>query len=167
MDTASRSAGHGDGGEADRRRHYEDFAPGDAFDLGSLTVSRAEILAFAEEFDPLPFHLDDAAAAASLLGGLAASGWHTASLMMRLYVDGLLAETASMGGAGVDRLDWKRPVRPGDVLRGTARALDKRTSKSRPEMGIIRMAITLHNADDEVVLDCTTPLLCAVREPAA
>lgn len=167
MDAASRSGGRSDGGGADRRRHYEDFAPGDAFDLGSLTVSRADIVAFAAEFDPLPFHLDDAAAEASLLGGLAASGWHTASLMMRLYVDGLLADTASMGGAGVDRLDWKRPVRPGDVLTATARVLDMRTSKSRPEMGIVRMGITLRSAGGEVVLDCTTPLLCAVREPAA
>lgn len=146
-------------------RHYEDFAPGDVFDLGRRTVSRADILAFAEEFDPLPFHLDEAAAEASLLGGLAASGWHTAAVMMRLYVDGLLAQTASMGGAGVERLDWKRPVRPGDVLAGTASVLDMRVSKSRPSMGIIRVRVTLANGAGDVVLDCTTALLCTVREP--
>lgn len=149
-----------------RLRHYEDFAPGDVFDLGRRTVGRDDILRFAEEFDPLPFHLDEAAAAASLLGGLSASGWHTASVMMRLYVDGLLAETASMGGAGVERLDWKRPVRPGDVLAGTAAVLEKRVSQSRPSMGIIRVRVTLANGAGDIVLDCTTALLCAVREPA-
>ena len=147
-------------------RHYEDFAPGDAFDLGRRTLGRDEILAFAAEFDPLPFHLDEEAARASLLGGLSASGWHTAGVMMRLYVDGLLAATASMGGAGVERLDWKRPVRPGDELSATATVIEKRVSKSRPSMGIVRVRVTVANGAGEVVLDCTNALLVAVREPS-
>src|SRR5579859_3157513 len=98
-------------------RYFEDFAVGHTLELGSYTITREEILAFARQFDPQPFHTDEEQAKASLYGGLIASGWHTASIFMRLLVDGLLNDTASMGSPGVDELRWLRPVRPGDTLR--------------------------------------------------
>jgi acyl dehydratase len=147
----------------DGLRHYEDFAAGAVFPLGSRAVSREEIVAFAEEFDPQPFHLDEEAARASLLGGLSASGWHTAAIMMRLYVDGLLNGSAAMGGAGIDRLDWRLPVRPGDRLTGRATVLDRRISQRRPGMGIVRFEIVLENDRGETVLVCVTPVLFGVR----
>ena len=111
--------------------YFEDFRAGQKFELGSYTVRAEEIIAFAREFDPQPMHLSDEEARKTVLGGLAASGWHTCAIAMRLLVDGLLIRTASLGGLSVDDNRWLRPVRPGDTLLGTAEVLETRALSQR------------------------------------
>ncbi len=144
--------------------HLEDFEAGQVYAFGPHTMSRAEILAFATEFDPQPFHMDEAAGAASLLGGLAASGWHTAAIMMRMIQHGWLHRAASMGGPGVDSLKWLRPVRPGDVLAGRSVVLDVRASRSRPDRGFVRFRHEVENARGETVLVVECPIMFARRD---
>ena len=114
---------------------FDTLAPGDVLDLGSRQVTAAEIVAFARDFDPQPFHLDPAAAEASIFGGIVASGWHTCALTMRLLVDGFLSHTHSMGSPGVEQIRWLHPVRPDDTLTARIRVLEKQPSQSRPERG--------------------------------
>jgi acyl dehydratase len=125
--------------------HFEDFAVGQVIDLGSYAVTAAEIREFASEFDPQPFHLDEAAGRASLLGGLAASGWHVCAMFMRLLADGWLNKTASMGSNGVPEVKWLKPVLAGEVLSGTVTIISKRVSSKRPEMGIFQCLFELFN----------------------
>ena len=125
--------------------HFEDFAVGQVIDLGSYAVTAAEIREFASEFDPQPFHLDEAAGRASLLGGLAASGWHVCAMFMRLLADGWLNKSASMGSNGVPEVKWLKPVLAGEVLSGRVTILTKRVSSKRPEMGIFQCLFELFN----------------------
>ncbi len=145
-------------------RYFEDFAEGQEYPFGPHTVTRAEIVAFAAEFDPQPFHLDEAAAADTLLGGLAASGWHTCALFMRMMYLGWLSGTASMGSPGIDRLKWLRPVRPGDTLSGRSVVLEVRTSKSRPDRGFVRFRHEVENARGEPVMVGENPIMFERRE---
>ena len=115
-------------------------------------MTRERILAFAEEFDPQPFHLDEAAAADTIYGGLIASGWHTGSVLMGLFATGLLNNTSSQGSPGVDELRWLQPVRPGDTLHGRTTVLATRDSRSRPSVGLVQMYSELRNDADEAVL---------------
>jgi acyl dehydratase len=117
--------------------HYEDFPVGEVATFGPRTVTREEIIAFAREFDAQPFHLDEAAAKASLLGGLCASGWHVCALMNRISIDGYIGRSASLGSFGVREMRWIRPVLPGDELCVRRTTLEKRVSEKRPYMGII------------------------------
>jgi acyl dehydratase len=133
-------------------RDFDDLKAGDRIDLGTVSVTEAEILDFAHDFDPQPFHVDGVAAARSPYGGLIASGWHTGSLFMRLLATGFLNHTASLGSPGLEELKWPAPVRPGDTLRGELEILEARTSSSRPDMGIVRSRGQLTNADGTVVL---------------
>jgi acyl dehydratase len=133
-------------------RYFEDFAAGETLELGSIRISAAEIIAFAEQFDPQPFHLDPVAAEASVFGGLIASGWHTAGLYMRLFAEQVLNRVPSFGSPGVDQLQWLRPVRPGDTLRARFTVLDVRPSRSRPDRGIVRSRGELINQHGEVAL---------------
>ena len=133
-------------------RYFEDFKPGDVIELGSRTISKESILAFAREFDPQPFHTDEEAAKRSIYGGLLASGWHTGSLLMRLLNDGLLKDTASLGSPGVDELRWLKPVRPGDVLSARMTVLESIPSRSKPDRGLIRSLMELRNQHGEVVV---------------
>ncbi len=133
-------------------RYFEDFHPGDTFDLGATQITAEEMISFARQFDPQPFHLDPEQARETIYGGLIASGWHTAALLMRLIVDGLLNQTASIGSPGVDELRWLRPVRPGDVLHARLTVLECTPSKSRPNMGIVRSRSEVFNQQDEVVM---------------
>ena len=128
-------------------RYLEDFQPGQRFFLGRRTVTRDEIVAFAREFDPQPFHLDEAAAADSIFGGLVARGWHTASIYMRLLVDGLLRDSASLGSPGIDELRWLRPVRPGDTLDAYAAIREVRPSRGKPDRGIVLSAYEMNDAN--------------------
>lgn len=136
--------------------YFEDIAIGDSFDFGPLTLSREESIAFAAEFDPQPFHLSDEAAAQTHFGAIAASGWHTTALFMKMFVAAMQKEpgrqAASLGAIGVDELRWLRPVRPGDTLRGVNEVIEKKASKTRPEMGIVRNKVTIFNQDDKPVL---------------
>lgn len=123
----------GPGAEIDL--YWEDLAPGRRFALGAHRVTEEEILAFGREFDPQPFHVDPERAQETVFGGLIASGWHSASVWMRLWVDAVLSHAASLGASGVEQLQWRRPVRPGDLLSGSAEVLSRRPSASRPERG--------------------------------
>ncbi|MGZ4353598.1 MAG: MaoC family dehydratase [Gaiellaceae bacterium] len=133
-------------------RSWEDFEAGQVYELGARAVTRDEIVAFARAFDPQPIHLDDEAAARGPFGGLIASGWHTASLFMRMYVDELINDTVSMGSPGVEELRWLVPVRPGDELRGRVTILEATPSSTRPDRGTIRARMEMLNQRDEVVL---------------
>jgi acyl dehydratase len=133
------------------QRHLEDFAPGQTFASGRLRVEEARIKSFAAEFDPQPFHLDDAAARASIFAGLAASGWHTAAMTMRLLVESELRPAGGIVGAGFDEFRWPRPVRPGDELHLAIEVLEVRPSKSRPGIGLIKVKTTTLNQDGDAV----------------
>jgi acyl dehydratase len=133
-------------------RYLEDFAVGQTFGSGRLRIDKERTLAFAAEFDPQPFHLDEAAARRSIFGGLTASGWHTAALTMRLLVESELEPAGGIIGAGLDECRWPRPVRPGDELRIECEVIEVRPSKSRPQQGLVKLRTATLNQDDEVVL---------------
>lgn len=135
--------------------YFEDVLIGGTLDFGPITVNRDEIVAFAAEFDAQPFHLSDQAAAKTHFGSLSASGWHTTALFMKMFVAKMQAsghQDASLGAMGVDELRWLRPVRPGDTLRGTSEVVEKKVSRSRPEMGIVKSKVTIFNQHDEPVM---------------
>lgn len=134
-------------------RAFEDFTEGLEIPLGPYEVTREEVIAFAREFDPQPFHLEEEAAKTSMLGGLAASGWHTCAMMMRMMADAYVRDSTSQGSPGVDFVKWTRPVMPGDTLSGTARVLSARLSAKRPTIGIVRLRTTLRNGRGEIVLE--------------
>ena len=133
-------------------RWFEDYVPGSVHDLGSVVVEEEDVIAFARQFDPQPFHLDKERAQKSPFGGLITSGWHTACIAMRLLVDNFLSEVSSEGSPGIDQLRWLRPVRPGDQLKVRITVLDARRSRSRPSRGIVRSQIETLNQDGEVVM---------------
>lgn len=147
--------------------HYlEDFTVGQIFRSGRLRIDEEQIRRFASEFDPQPFHLDDKAARDTMFRGLAASGWHTAALTMRLLVEGELKPAGGIVGAGIDELRWPRPVRPGDELRVDSEVLEVRPSKSRPEQGMIKVrSITLNESGEAVQIFVGN--LVVLRKPPA
>lgn len=131
--------------------YFEDFEPGQEFTLGSKLVTEEEVIAFARQFDPQPFHLDHAAAEHSIFGKLAASGWHTCSMMMRVVVDHLLARSASLGSPGVDEVRWLKPVYPGDTLTVSYFTKSVRASQSKPDRGVVVSVWKAHNQHGELV----------------
>jgi acyl dehydratase len=139
--------------------HLDDFTTGQVIDLGEHVFTKEKILAFANEFDPQSFHIDEAAAAESNYGGLIASGWHTGSVFMRLLVDGLLERCEAMGSPGVDELRWLAPVRPDDRLSAKLEITDVRPSKSRPDRGFIIARAVMTNQDAVEVLTFTAPIM--------
>jgi acyl dehydratase len=147
-------------------RFLEDFAAGQKFASTRLRVDAARVKAFAAEFDPQPFHLDDEAARASFFGGLAASGWHTAAMTMRLLVESDLQPAGGIIGAGFDEFRWPRPVRPGDELHLEIEVLEVRPSKSRPQQGLVKIRTTTLNQRDEPV-QVTVGNLVVPRRPGA
>jgi acyl dehydratase len=138
-------------GDAMTERYLEDYAVGQRFGSGRITIDIAAMKAFAAEFDPQPFHLDEAAARASMFGGLAASGWYTASASMRLLVEGELKPSGGIIGLGFEELRWPRPVRAGDELRVESEVLEVRPSRSQPTHGIVKARTTTLNQRDEPV----------------
>ena len=144
-------------------RWFEDYVPGAVHDLGSVVVDEQEVVAFARQFDPQPFHLDQERAEKSAFGGLVASGWHTACMVMRLMVDHYLSEVSSEGSPGIDELRWLRPVRPGDQLLVRITILDARRSRSRPERGVVRSQIETLNQDGQVVMHLTFAVFIRCR----
>src|SRR5436309_475341 len=126
-------------------RYFEDYQAGISDEFGRITVEEEEVIAFGHRFDPQPFHTDPAAAEQSVFGGLIASGWHTASLMMRLLVEHYLSPSASLGSPGIDELRWLKPVRPGDVLSVRVTVLDATRSRSKPDRGIVRSQVEVLN----------------------
>ncbi|MGM0387653.1 MAG: MaoC family dehydratase [Natrinema limicola] len=133
-------------------RYYEDIEIGDTEEFGEYHVTKDEILAFAEQYDPQPFHTDEAAAEDSAFGQLVASGWHTASICMQLLVDGPMQDRAGMGARGVDELRWHQPVTPGDTLSVRTEVLEKRVSESDPTRGYVDTKLEGINQNGEVVI---------------
>jgi acyl dehydratase len=131
-------------------RYFEDYVPGLVVDCGSFTAGEAEIIDFARRYDPQPFHVDPEAAAAGPYGGIIASGWQTASLMMRQLVECFISPESGLGAAGVDEIRWPRPVRAGDTLHVRGTVLEARLSRSKPDRGIIRTRMEAASADGEV-----------------
>jgi acyl dehydratase len=149
------------------RRHFEDFVVGEVIELGNVTVTREMIISFATEFDPFPFHLDEAAAKASLLGGLAASGWQTAALSLKLLGEAFLCKVASMGGLGFSDLKWRKPVMVGDTIGGTATLSSLRRSRHHPERGIVTIDFDIRNQKGEQAMTITLANLVELRDPSA
>jgi acyl dehydratase len=145
----------------------EDFAVGQVFATRKLQVDTDQIKSFAKQFDPQPYHLDEEAAQKSPFRGLAASGWHTAALTMRLLVDGDFKPAGGILGVGFDALSWPKPVRPGDELHAKSEILEVRPSKSKPDRGTIRVRTTTYNQNDEAVQEFTGNLLVPRRNPAS
>ena len=147
-------------------RYLEDYLAGSVYEYGTIAIEEAAIVEFARAFDPQPFHVDPVAAAAGAYGGLIASGWHTASLMMRVLADHIVSSVASLGSPGCDELRWLLPVRPGDELSVRFEVLDSRPSRSKPDRGIVRAAIEVRNQRGEVALSLLTTIFLLAR-PAA
>ena len=144
-------------------RFFEDLAVGQKYGSGRVRVSAAEIKEFAARYDPQPFHLDDAAARDTLFGGLAASGWHTAAMTMRLLVEGEFRPAGGIIGGGGDEIRWPRPVRPGDELRVESEIVKLRLSKSRPGFGVVTVRTTTYNQANEPVQVFTANLMVPAR----
>jgi acyl dehydratase len=147
------------------RRHFEDLALGEVVGLGQVTVTKEMIISFAREFDPFPFHLDEAAAKKSLLGGLASSGWQTAALTLRLLTDAFFSKIAAAGGLGVSDLKWKRPVMKNDTITGTARIVELRRSRSHPQWGVLTMDLDIRNQHNQPVMTMRLANLVEARNP--
>jgi len=133
-------------------RYFEDYLVGDIHEFGTIAVEEEDIIAFAKRFDPQPFHTDPEAGKQSIYGGLIASGWHTSSLMMRLFSDYYLSHNASLGSPGVDELRWLKPVYPGDVLSIRITVLEANRSRSKPDRGIVRSNIEVLNQRNDMVM---------------
>ena len=145
-------------------QYFEDIEVGSTASFGAYAVTRDEVIAFAEKFDPQPFHLSDEAAAQTHFGRLSASGWHTAAMTMAMLVANLKANRqAGLGSPGIDELKWLRPVYPGDTLRCETEVLEKRVSASRPEMGIFKSRLTVFNQHDVAVMTFVSNGLVATR----
>jgi acyl dehydratase len=144
-------------------RYLEDFAVAQRYGSGRLRIDADAIKAFAGEFDPQPFHLNEEAARATFFRGLAASGWHTAAVTMRLLVESELKPAGGIIGAGFDEFRWPRPVRPGDELRVESEVLEVRPSKSRPDQGLIKVRTTTLNQNGEAVQVLISNLLVPRR----
>jgi acyl dehydratase len=145
-------------------RFFEDYAVGQKFGSGTVAVTAERIKSFAREFDPQPFHTDEETARRTFFGGLVASGWHTAAMTMRLFVESDIRPEGGAIGAGGSDLSWPRPVRPGDVLRIESEVLELRPSKSRPDIGIMKVKLTTFNQADEVV-QIAYPAMVVPRRP--
>ena len=148
--------------------YFEDVEIGSSEEFGSYQVTEEEIIEFASKYAPQPFHLSDEAGKAMIFGGLCASGWHTAGMTMRMVVDHMQAQgrSHSMGSPGLDELRWTRPVFPGDTLRVKSSVIDKRASRSRPEMGSVFLHNEVFNQKDELVMSFK-PIVLYKRRPSA
>jgi acyl dehydratase len=136
-------------------RYFEDYVPGRVFALAPVTVGEAEIIEFAQRYDPQPFHVDPDSEAARAFGGVIASGWHTCALAMHSIVTGFLSPESSLTSPGIDELQWLAPVRPGDELAIRATVIDARVSRSKPDRGVVRTLLEAINQNDVVVLSMT------------
>jgi acyl dehydratase len=140
------------GSLASKRYALEDFTVGQVIPLGTRSVTADEIVAFAKQFDPQPFHVDPAEGERSIYGTLIASGWHTAAMLMRMGCDAYLLDSTSAGSPGVDELRWLRPVRPGDTIRGEIEVVEVRHSRSKPDRGLMTCRWRAFNQNDELIL---------------
>ena len=149
------------------KRYWEDFHEGLVLEYGPRRVTREEILDFAREFDPQPFHVDEEAARHTMLGGLCASGWHSCCILMRMSADCFVLNSSSMGAPGIDEVRWLAPVRPGDDLTLRATVLSTRASNSRPDMGFVNILLELFNAAGIRAMSLKAPLMFGRRTAGA
>ena len=147
-------------------KYFEDFKVGESLYCGAKTFSKEEIVEFARQFDPQPFHTDEEKAARSQFGGIIASGWHTCAVCMRLVVDAMVSHTASMGSPGVDSIRWLKPVRPGDTVSLRATVLEAEASKSRPDRGRLILAYELRDRQGDLLMTMRAIAMIG-RRPAA
>jgi len=147
--------------------YFEDFVPGWTAEYGPRRITREEMLEFAAQFDPQPMHLDEEAAARTMLGGLGASGWHTCAFMMRMIADGFLLDAASMGSPGIDEVKWLRPVRPGDSLTVRGSVLSARVSQSKPDRGFVTLSWEVTNDRGDKVMTLVCPQMLLRRNAGA
>ena len=145
--------------------HYEDFPEGLVIPLGTYHLSKDEVIAYAREWDPQPFHIDEAAGERSVLGGLAASGWQSCAILIRLSVEGYANKSAAMASNSMEETRWLRPVLAGETLTGRATVLSRRVSAKRPEMGILKMKFELLNSEGELKVEITGIQFMKVRNP--
>lgn len=145
-------------------RHFEDYAPGLVVEYGPIAVDEAAIVAFGQQFDPQPFHVDPQGSVQGPFGSVIASGWHTAGLMMRLLVDHFLPRRAGLGSPGVDELRWLKPVRPGDRLTLKITVTDAQRSRSKPDRGLVRADNEVRNQHGEPVMTVKTMVLMRARD---
>jgi acyl dehydratase len=145
---------------------YEDFQPGQEFPLGPKHVTTEEIIEFASEFDPQPMHLDEQAGRASILGGLAASGWHTSAMVMRMMVDSYLLSSLSEGAPGIDIMEWRKPVLAGDTISGHSTVLEARPMRSRPGIGIVKFRHEIANQRGDAVCMSKNSIMFRMRQKA-
>jgi acyl dehydratase len=148
------------------KRFFEDFTPGMVIEHGPRLVTREEIVAFAAEFDPQPMHLDEEAARASILGGLAASGWHTCCLLMRMACDSFVLDSSSMGAPGIDEVKWLKPLRPGTQITLRVTVLDASVSRSRPAMGFVKTRMDVLDDDHAEIMVLTASMIMGRRATA-
>ena len=144
-------------------RYAEDFQIGDIIDLGDYKVSREEIIEFAKKYDPFPFHVDEGAAAETVFGGIISSGWLTSLIWLGLMHKNFIDYDTVLGSPGHEELKWPTPVRPDDILNGKIEVLERRVSKSRPDLGFVRYRAILKNQNDELVFDTTSTLLVKAK----
>lgn len=145
-------------------RYFEDYVTGSVHEFGTETLSEDAIIAFARQYDPQPFHIDREAARQTVFGGLIASGWQTAGVMMRMVVEHYLSHVASLASPGLDELRWTRPVRPGDILSVRATVLETRRSRSKPDRGLVRTRFEVLNQHGEPVMSVTALNLLKTRD---
>jgi acyl dehydratase len=148
------------------KHYWEDMTVGSVRELGTVTPTREEIVHFAKQFDPQPFHLSEEGGKASLFGGLCASGWHTCSMAMGLMVRNFLRESSSLGSPGLENIKWLKPVYPGDTLRLVHEVLESRTLNSKPDVGLVRTVWRMHNQHGEQVLHMEGYSMFRRRHPA-
>jgi len=148
-------------------RYLEDFVAGEVIELGSISLSKDDIVSFAQAWDPQSFHIDEVAAAQSIYGGLIASGWHTACAFMRLLATNLLLDTASMGSSGLDKLRWLAPVRPDDRLTASLEVTKTRASDTKPDRGKVFWRAEVRNQDDTVVMTIDAAFMVGCRPVAS
>lgn len=148
-------------------RYFEDYHPGETYEYGHVLVTEQDIIDFARTFDPQPIHTDPEYAVTGPFGGLIASGWHSAGIMMRLIADHYLSRVASLASPGVDELRWPSPLRPGDSVRARVTIVESRPSRSKPDRGIVRTEARLLTQDDRIVLQFVAINLVRLRNPAA
>jgi len=145
--------------------HYEDFPEGLAIPFGTYHLSKDEVIAYARDWDPQPFHLDEEAGQNSVLGGLAASGWQSSAILVRLAVEAYANKSAAMASNGMEEAKWLKPVYAGETLTGRATILSRRVSARRPEMGILKMKFELFNTQGELKVEITGIQFMKVRNP--
>ena len=144
--------------------YFEDIQVGQKIQLGSISVTKKEIISFAKQYDPQPFHVNEEKAKESLFEGICASGWHTCSLFMKILYEGFLINAASLGSPGMDEIRWLKPLRPGDTITGVGEVMTKKPSKSKPNLGSLIISYRVFNQGDELIMTLISRAIMQIRQ---